>query len=399
VETLFLQGLPPRARAYANLQRMFSHGKAHARMIHRNLPRTWAELDPAALEHNVAALQSHVGGKTGIIAVVKANAYGHGVSLVVPVLAPKTAMFAVANLAEAIEVRTLAPQHPILLLGPAAPDERAEVETRGFIPMISSMEEAAAFSQLSRTRRTPVHLKIDTGMGRMGIWHEDAVPLVRETRGLHGIEITGIATHLPVADEDEAFTRAQLELFHRVAHTLREEEGLAQAKIHVCNSAGAIAFPQFAGDFVRLGLAIYGSSPIPAFQARLRAALAWKSRVTLVRDVEAGQSISYGRTFITPKPMRIATIAVGYADGYKRHLSNRGAEVIIRDGRCPVLGRITMDQILADVSALDGCEAGDEVILMNDDIPAHDLAAKSGTIAWEIYTGIGRRVERLQKSR
>jgi alanine racemase len=399
VETLFLQGMPPGARAYANLQRMFQHGKALARMIHRNLPRTWAELDSAALEHNLAALQAHVGDKTGIIAVVKANAYGHGVSHVVPVLASKVAMFAVANMAEAVEVRSLAPHQPILLLSPVAPDERPEVETRGFIPMISSMEEAAAFSQLSRTRRTPVHLKIDTGMGRMGIWHEEAIPLVREIRGLHGIEITGIATHLPVADEDEGFTRAQLELFYRVAKVLREEEGLAHAKIHACNSAGAIGFPEFAGDFVRLGLAMYGSSPIPSFQSQLCAALTWKARVTLVRDVEAGHGISYGRTFITPKPMRIATISVGYADGYQRHLSNRGSEVVIRGARCAVLGRITMDQILTDVSALDDCVAGDEVILMSDEIPAHELAAKAGTIAWEIYTGIGQRVERLQKSR
>jgi alanine racemase len=261
------------------------------------------------------------------------------------------------------------------------------------------MDEAAAYSQLSRTRRAPVHLKIDTGMGRMGIWHDDAVALVREIRALHGIEITGIATHLPVADEDEAFTQAQLELFDRIARTLREEEGLAHAKVHACNSAGAIAFPEFAGDFIRLGLAMYGSSPIPAFQSRLRAALTWKTRVTLVRDVEAGCGISYGRTFITPKPMRIATIAVGYADGYQRHLSNRGAEVLIRGVRCAVLGRVTMDQILADVSALDHCAAGDEVTLMSDEIPAHELAARAGTIAWEIYTGIGRRVERLQNSR
>lgn len=375
------------------------HVKALARMTHRHLPRTWAELDLTALQDNVAAVQSHVGDKAGIIAVVKANAYGHGVSLAVPALAPKVAMFAVANLAEAIEVRAFAPTHPILLLSPATPDERAEIETRGFIPMVSSMEEAAAYSQLSRTRRVPVHLKIDTGMGRMGIWHDDAISLVREIRALHGIEITGIATHLPVADEDEAFTRAQLELFYRIARTLREEEGLAHAKIHVCNSAGAISFPEFAGDFIRLGLAMYGSSPIPAFQSRLRAVLAWKARVTLVRDVEAGCGVSYGRTFITPKPMRIATIATGYADGYQRHLSSRGADVIIRGRRCAVLGRVTMDQILADVTALDDCTAGDEVILMNDEIPAHELAAKAGTIAWEIYTGLGRRIERLQKSR
>jgi alanine racemase len=373
------------------------HGKALPRMTHRHLPRNWAELDPTALEHNVAAFQARVGEKVGIIAVVKANAYGHGVSLAVPALAPKVAMFAVANLTEALEVRTLAPKHPILLLSPGAPDERAEIEANQFIPMVSSVEEAAAYSQLSRTRRAPVHLKIDTGMGRMGVWHADAVAAVREMRALHGIEITGIATHLPVADEDEAFTRSQLELFHRIARTLQEEEGLAHAKIHVCNSAGSIVFSQFAGDFIRLGLGMYGSSPIPSFQSRLRAALTWKARVTLVRDVDAGCGISYGRTFITSKPMRIATLAVGYADGYQRHLSNRGADVIIHGKRCAVLGRITMDQILADVSALDECTAGDEAILMNDDIPAHELAAKAGTIAWEIYTGIGRRVERLQK--
>lgn len=367
-------------------------------MTHRKLPRTWAELDLAALQGNLGAVQAHVGEKAGIIAVVKANAYGHDVSQVVPALAPKVPMFAVANLAEAIEVRALAPQHPILLLGPAAPDERAEIEARGFIPMIGSIDDAAAYSQLSRTRRTPVHLKIDTGMGRVGIWHEDAIGAVREMRALHGIEITGIATHLPVADEDEAFTRAELELFYRIARTLREEEGLAHAKVHACNSAGAIAFPEFAGDFVRLGLALYGTSPIPAFQSRLHAVITWKACVTLVRDVDAGRGVSYGRTFITPRPMRIATIGVGYADGYQRHLSNQSVEVIIRGTRCAVLGRVTMDQILADVSALDECIPGDEVILMNDTIPAHELAAKAGTIAWEIYTGLGRRVERLQKS-
>jgi alanine racemase len=375
------------------------HGKAHARMTHRHQPRTWAELDSAALEDNVAAIQAHVGEQAGIIGVVKANAYGHGVSLVVPAIASRVDMFAVANLAEAIEVREFAPKHPILLLSPASPDERAEIETRGFIPIVSSMEEAAAYSQLSRTGRTKVHLKIDTGMGRMGIWHKEAIALVREVRALHGIEITGIATHLPVADEDEAFTRAQLELFYGIARAIREEEGLAHAKIHACNSAGAISFPEFAGDFVRLGLGMYGSSPIPSFQSRLRAALAWRARVTLVREVGAGRGISYGRTFITPRPMRIATIAVGYADGYQRHLSNQNAEVIIRGKRCSVLGRVTMDQIMADVSELNECAAGDDAILMNDEIPAQELASKAGTIPWEIYTGIGHRVERLQKSR
>jgi alanine racemase len=373
------------------------HGKALASMNHRPLPRTWAEIDAAALKHNAAAIQEWIGPNAEVVAVVKANAYGHGVPIVVPALAPHVAMFAVANLEEAIEVRSLAPDHPIFILSPAAPEERAEIEAGGFIPLISSVEEAAAYSQLSRTRRTPVHLKIDTGMGRMGLWHEDAVTAVREMHSLHGLEITGIASHLPVADEDDDFTREQLDLFYRVANQLRGEEGLAHAKLHICNSAGAIAFPQRAGDLVRIGLELYGCSPRPEFQSRLRAALGWKAVITLVRDVEAGRSISYGRTFITPRPMRIATIAVGYADGYQRHLSNRGADVIVHGQRCPVLGRVTMDQILADVTALDQCTPGDDALLLGAEIPAHELAQKADTIAWEIFTGIGPRVARLQK--
>jgi alanine racemase len=375
------------------------HGKALERMIHRPSPRTWAEIDVAALRHNAAAIQQQVGPKVDVVAVVKANAYGHGVSLVVPALAPQVAMFAVANLAEAVEVRVLAPDHPIFILSPVAPDERAEIEARGFIPMISSVEEAAAYSQLSRTRRTPVHLKIDTGMGRMGLWHEEAVNAVREIRRLQGLEITGIASHLPVADEDDDFTREQLELFFQVANRLREEEGLAHARLHICNSAGAIAFPQLAGDLVRIGLELYGSSPREEFQSQIRAALTWKAEITLVRDVEAGRGISYGRTFITPRRMRIATIAVGYADGYQRHLSNRETEIIIHGQRCPIIGRVTMDQILADVTALDRCDPGDEALLLGEEIPARELAQKAGTIAWDIFTGIGPRVARLQKTR
>jgi alanine racemase len=357
--------------------------------------RTWAEIDGTALAANAATIRQHTGAD--LIAVVKANAYGHGVAHAVPALAPQAARFGVANVAEAHEVRALAADTPILLLGPAAPEERADVVASGFVPMVSSVEEAAAYSQLSRTARTPIHLKLDTGMGRVGLWHEDAVAAAREIHALHGVEITGIASHLPVADEDAAFTREQLALFYRVARTLREEEGLAHAKLHVCNSAGAILFPEAAGDLVRVGLALYGSSPVPEFQPRLSAALTWKTQVTLVREVPAGRGVSYGRTFITQRPSRLATLAVGYADGYRRHLSNRSAEVLLHGQRCPVLGRVTMDQIVADVTGIDGCEPGDEATLLGAEIPAAELADKAGTIPWEIFTGLGPRVVRLAK--
>ncbi len=357
--------------------------------------RTWAEIDGTALAANARTIREHSGAD--LIAVVKADAYGHGIAHVVPALAPHATMFAVANAAEAHEVRALAPRAPVLLLGPAAPEERADVVASGFIPMVSSVDEAAAYSQLSRTARAPIHLKLDIGMGRVGLWHEDAVEAVREIRALRGVAITGIASHLPVADEDEEFTRGQLALFHRVAKTLREEEGLAHAKLHVCNSAGAIRFPEQAGDLVRVGLALYGSAPVAEFQPRLAVPLVWKTQVTLVRDVPAGRDVSYGRTFTTQRPSRLATLAVGYADGYPRHLSGGGAEVIIRGRRCAVLGRVTMDQIVADATALDVCEAGDEAMLMGAEIPAAELARKAGTISWEIFTGLGPRVVRLAR--
>lgn len=365
---------------------------------HAPARRTWAEIDPAAVIHNFRAIQTVVGSRVGVIAVVKANAYGHGLECVAPALAPHAKMFGVANVVEAHAVRAFAPDHPVLLLGPALPDERADVVASGFIPMVSSVEEAAAYSSLSRLQPTPVHVKLDTGMGRIGVWHGEALAVVREIAALHGVAITGLASHLPSADDDDVFTSVQLATFHRRAAELREH-GLPDVPLHIENSAGAIGFPEQAGDLVRVGLALYGSSPRAEFQSQLRPALAWKTRIALVRDVQAGRSISYGRTFTTPHAMRIATLAVGYADGYQRHLSNVGAEVLIRGRRCAVLGRVTMDQILADVTALDAIAVGDEAVLIgrqgDEEITAAELAKKAGTIPWEIFTGLGPRVERV----
>ena len=171
--------------------------------------------------------------------------------------------------------------------------------------------------------------------------------------------------------------------------------------MHVENSAGIIAFPAQAEDMVRAGLMLYGSAPRPEFQPRLRAVMTWKTRITLLRTAPADHGISYGRTFRPAQPTRVATLAVGYADGYQRHLSGRGAHVLIRGVRCLVLGRVTMDQIIADVTALPALEIGEEVVLIgrqgSEEILAAELATKAGTIAWEIFTGIGWRVERVER--
>ena len=360
--------------------------------------RTWAEIDTAALRHNVAVVRAQAGERVRIMGVVKADAYGHGVGIVVSALAESVDVFGVANVAEARAVRALADQHPIFILGPALPEERAELVERRFVPLVSDFEEAQAYSALAMAEPLDVHLKLDTGMGRVGIWQDNALEAVRAIRALDGIRIAGLASHLPVADDDAAFTRSQLERFETLVSQLRAD-GLTSPIVHVENSAGIIGFPAHACDMVRPGLMLYGSSPVPAFQPELRPALTWKTRVVLVREVGEGRSVSYGRTFTTDRPTRVATLAVGYADGYRRHLSGRGAEVLIGGKRCAVLGRVTMDQILADVTALPEVVVGEEVVLLgsqgDEEILASELAEKAGTIAWEIFTGIGPRVKRV----
>jgi alanine racemase len=332
------------------------------------------------------------------MAIVKANAYGHGMLRVAQALQGHVEMFGVANVREACILRVHVPNTAIFILGPALADERAEIVAYGFIPAISSAQEAAAYGALAHGKPVSVHLAIDTGMGRMGVWQDDALATIRAVREMPGIEISGVTTHLPVADEDDAFTSAQLARFREIIGQLRLL-GMTNAIDHAANSAGLIAFPAQVGDMVRAGLALYGSAPRQEFQPWLRPVMAWKSRITLVRDVGAGRGISYGRTFITPRPMRVGTLGVGYADGYQRHLSNRGAAVLIKGRRCAVLGRVTMDQIMVDLTAVPEVLAGEEVVLIgrqqDEEITVLELAQKAGTIAWEIFTGIGPRVERV----
>ncbi|SRR5579862_1624128 len=352
--------------------------------------RCWAEIDLDALRHNAAVVREQIGPHPRILAVVKANAYGHGMLEVAGALADVTDQFGVASVAEARTLAAALPRAGITLLAPALPDEREDVVRAGCLPPVSSFEEAAAFSALSRGKKVPIHLAIDTGMGRIGVWEEEAVETARKIRRLPGVEIAGVGIHLPVADEDAMFTSAQLSRFAALLGKL----GGAPAA-HCLNSAGVIRFPESAHAMARAGLMLYGSSPIAEFQDRLRPVMTLKTRVSLVRDVGPGRGISYGRTYITKAPMRVATLAAGYADGYHRRLSGQDAEVLIHGRRCPVLGRVTMDQIMVDVTPLAGVSPGDEAILFGSGILAAELAQKAGTIAWEIFTGIGSRVERI----
>jgi alanine racemase len=364
------------------------------------ISRSWAEIDRAALVHNLQVLRARLPAETSIMGVVKANAYGHGVGIVADAIAGAVQSFGVANLEEAIELRGLLPLAPILILAPSLPDERAGVLELGLMPSISDLAEAQVYSALAMSLGVvaPVHLIIDTGMGRIGMWEDEAPAFVKQVQELPGLRVAGLGSHLPSADEDEAYTREQLARFWKIATDLRAR-GLPDCTVHIENSAGGLGFPESAGDLVRAGLMLYGSSPLPADQPLLRQAMTWKTRITLVREVGAGRGISYGRTFITPRPMRVATLAVGYADGFRRHLTGRDADVLIRGRRCAVLGRVTMDQIVVDITGLPEVEAGEEVVLLgrqgDEEILALEMAEKAGTIAWDIFTGIGRRVRRV----
>jgi len=379
--------------------------------MNESLRRCWAEIDPAALRHNLAALREWTPEASAVAAVVKADAYGHGLETVVRTLAGQVTCFAVATVGEALDVRRYDPQARVLILGPALPEEAQAIVEHRFIPSLSSLEEARAYDALAATHAGDgfgplrVHLVIDTGMGRIGIWKSGALATVEGIAALPHLALKGVSTHLPVADEDEEWTLSQLEQWRTLVRTLREATGLPLPVTHSLNSAGILRFGRGGqegdgnGSLVRPGLMLYGCSPLPDYQSRLRPVLSWKTRITLLRDVPQGRGISYGRTFITPSPMRIATLGVGYGDGYPRHLSNRGAEVLVGGRRCPLLGRVTMDQVMVDVSKVPEVKPGDEAVLIGqqgqETILAAHLAEKAGTIPWEIFTGIGRRVVRV----
>ncbi len=348
--------------------------------------RLWAEVSPTAMRHNAAFARERAG--VPLAAVVKANAYGHGVAVAVEALRDAVEIFAVANADEAAEVDALGTGRDLLILGPCLPAERATVESAGWIASVSSADEALAFAPGAR-----LCLKVDTGMGRIGIWHEQALDALEKILARPDLSLHSIATHLPSPDEEADYTRDQLALF--AAFVTQARRLAPTARIHAQNSAGLLGYPDFRFDLARAGLMLYGSSPLPEFQRHLQPALTWKTRIVLVRDLPAGRSLSYGRTFVTPHAMRVATLAVGYADGYPRQASNRGAQVVIAGRRCSVLGRITMDQILVDVSALPEVAVGDVAELVGPQLPAAELAAWAGTIAWDIFTAIGGRTRRV----
>lgn len=359
--------------------------------------RCWAEIDLAALRHNAETGRNCVGPDVALLAVIKANGYGHGLAAVAKALVQHVELFGVANIQEAIEARAVVP-HPIVILGPALPEEHAEIVAHCFIPSVSNYDEALDFSRVASGSSVAINCVIDTGMGRMGIAENDAIDELRRISALPNVEIHSISTHLPVADEDTSWTTAQLSRFTDLAAKIRTALP-GTHRFHVLPSAGVLSFGSPVFDIVRAGLMLYGVSPIPQLQDRLQPVLTLKSRIVLLRDLPAGSSISYGRTFITQRRTRVATLSIGYADGLPRAISGHDAAVLIRGRRCPVLGRVTMDLTMVDATDVNDVAVGDEAVLIgrqgSEQILATEMAARASTIAWEIFTGIGSRVVRV----
>ncbi|MEX1119662.1 MAG: alanine racemase [Terrimicrobiaceae bacterium] len=358
-----------------------------------DLSRTWAEIDLGAIRHNLSVARSHIDPASEVLAVIKANAYGHGALEVSRALGEQVDLLGVANLAEAVALGWTS--RDIMLLSPCLPTEREAAAEADVIVTVSSFEEASAYGHLPSECR--INFKVDTGMGRIGCWHEDALPELEKLLTLPRVHLHSVSTHLPSSSEDPEFTRQQLLTFSGFVAKARLLH--PTFKVHALNSAGIFLHAEHSANIVRLGLSLYGIGDSKEHQSKLKPALTWKARVLLLRSLPPGRTISYGRTFTTDRTTRVATISVGYGDGYPRQASGNGATVLVGGLHCPVLGRVTMDQILVDVSHVPQVNLGAEVVLIgrqgHQEINARDLAEKASTIAWHLFTGIGPRVMRI----
>jgi alanine racemase len=364
---------------------------------------TWAEVDLDAIAHNAHGLKERAGKETELMAVVKANAYGHGA---VPVA--KTALengasrLAVNRALEGVELRQAGITAPILILGYSLPSEAEVIVRWDLTPTVTTVEGALALSAMSvqQGKVTLIHVKVDTGMGRFGLLPDEVVAFVRRIAKLPGLKLEGLFTHFAIADlADKTYTRRQFGLYMRVVKQLKET-GFTIPLKHVANSATDLDLPEMHLDMVRCGIALYGLRPSDEVEPAipLRPAMALKSRVARVRTLPPGSSISYGCTHTTTRPTPVALVPVGYGDGYHRLLSNKGA-VLIGGKRAPIVGRVCMDQFVVDVTGIEGVRQDDEVVVFGcqgeEEISAEEVAALAGTINYEVVTGILPRVTRV----
>jgi alanine racemase len=343
-------------------------------------------------------------GEKPLWPAIKANAYGHGAALVARhLVALGYGTLCVAHASEALELREAGVDASFVLLSAALPHESELVVEHGFEPTVCTLDTLEALSRaaLKRERDVAVHVKVDTGMGRIGVRTEEVVDFLERCREHPRLRVKGLMSHFPRADEaDKAFSVEQIRAFQHVREATRD---FGIEFYHLANSAGIFDLPDSRFDAARPGIAIYGLAPSATLASprvlELRPVLEWQTHISFLKEVSADVGLSYGHTFRTRRPSLIATLPVGYGDGLRRSLSNR-LEVLVRGVRCPQVGTITMDQSLIDVTALRGhVELGDEVVLIGrqgtEQVTADELASRLGTINYEIVSGITQRVPRV----
>ena len=373
------------------------------------LKRTWADVSLDNLAHNYTVLRRQVPAACRFLGVVKADAYGHGAVPVSHQLEELGAEFlAVSNLEEAVQLRRAEVRRPILILGYTPPQyarELAEMDLRQEVHSLAYARELET-RLLGARSRLRVHLKLDTGMARLGFFCQEGEQALEEllavTRMPH-LQVEGMFTHFPVADSlnpsDEAFTRGQFHLFQQFVDGM-EAAGVRPEICHCCNSGATIAYPEFAMDMVRPGVATYGIAPSQDLAGRLplRPLLTLQTTISQIRAYPAGVPVSYGRTYITPTPKVLAVVSIGYADGLSRQLSGR-VSFLLRGKQVPVVGRICMDMCMVDVTEVPEAREGDLVTVLgtggNGAPSACGLAAQLGTIPYEILCSISKRIPRI----
>jgi alanine racemase len=368
---------------------------------------TIAEIDLSALRHNYFQVKKAIPADCGILAVVKADAYGHGFVDVTRQLENlDVTAFGVAFLAEGIQLRKSGIDRPVLILGGIYPGQERKCVGFNLSTTVFTYEQARLLNDVAGRlyRKANIHVKIDTGMGRLGIPHGEAASFFRELAGLKQLHLEGIVSHFASADElDEtgrSYTGRQAELFAEVLVTARQA-GFAPRFVHIANSAAAFSMDLPFCNLVRPGIVLYGALPSPDFRGKmaLKPVMSLKSRIGMLKWVDPGTCISYARRYVAPARTLVASVPVGYADGYTRALTNKG-EAIVRGERAGVIGTVCMDWIMLDVTAIADVAVGDEVTLMGCDregrcVTAEELAECAGTIPYEIFCGISKRVPRI----
>ncbi|VAX35607.1 Alanine racemase [hydrothermal vent metagenome] len=384
-------------------------------------PLTYVEIDLRAIAYNVKQLQKIAGKNkfclpsrppskkskiaTEVLAVIKADAYGHGSEHISPLLeGVGVNFFGVSDITEGKQLRYCGIKKSILLFESTIPSQVKEIVDYQLMPTVCTLDMAKALNRYAKSikKQVDIHIKVDTGMGRLGVWHQEAFDFIRQVYKCSRLRIMGIFTHFPSADTDRRFTQKQIQFLYELVARL-DKTGLVIPYIHAANSMGLTGYQTHVLNLARPGLMLYGLYPHSSLvkAIKLKPAMRVKSLVILVKDIKKGQSVSYGRTFFTKKNMKIAVIPIGYNDGFFRALSNK-AEVLIDGQRCRIVGRVTMDQIMVDVTDVLSIKIGSPVVIIGKQkkeyISADELAKHAGTINYEIVCALGNHLMRVYKS-